>query len=50
MHYKTYAKSIQKFECLCPTWSVSISTFNVLIYDFFKCVKGMYHACITNCS
>jgi hypothetical protein len=36
MHYKTYAKSIQIFEFLCPTWYMSIPMVGMLVYHFFK--------------
>jgi hypothetical protein len=44
MQYKTYAKSIQIFDFLCPTWRVGISTFNVPMYEIFSnkpevCIK-----------
>jgi hypothetical protein len=35
MHYKTYAKSIQIFDFLCPTGYMSMTIVGMLVYDLF---------------
>jgi hypothetical protein len=39
----------KKIQILWRTWQMGISTFNVPMYKiFFKCVRGMHHACSIN--